>query len=84
MNRLFIVPLLSLFLILIPAIGIFITILVIVVWFLVKHDDIYEALTAVNIKHDVQQSADQLDKTAINTKKYKREEISKTELESMK
>lgn len=81
MNRLFYIPILSLFLLVIPAIGIFLTILVIAVWFAVKHSDIYDALTQVNLKHDVQDIVDRLDETAINTKKYKRGEVSETELE---
>jgi len=83
MNRLFIVPLLSLFLILIPAIGIFLTILVIVLWFIIKYDSIYKALTEVNIKHDVEEYAKETE-TPINTKDYKQGELSESELEKGK
>jgi heme/copper-type cytochrome/quinol oxidase subunit 2 len=79
MNKLFIVPILSLFLILIPAIGIFLCILVIVIWFLVKYNSIYEALVEVNNKHDVEEYVKTETIPEINTKKYKRQELSESE-----
>ncbi len=81
MNRVFLIPFLSLFLILIPVVGIFLTIIIIAFWLYLNYDTIYKALNEVNIKHDVQESVDKLDKTAINTKKYKRGDISESELE---
>ena len=85
MNRIFIVPILALFLILIPTIGIFLTVIVIVLWGIIKYDSIYEVLTAVNIKHDVEKHIKET-KTMpeINTKKYKRGELSESEMEQGK
>ena len=74
MNRIFIIPVLSLFLILIPVFGWLLTIVIICVWYFYNQDKIHYVITHEN-------------NTKYNPKKdktYKKEDISKDELESLK
>ena len=88
LNRVFIVPLLSLFLILIPVVGIFLCITIISFWFVLKYNSIFKALnepSQEDIKEDIQSVAESFDsETVINTKKYKIDELKDSEAEKLR
>lgn len=84
MNRIFVIPLLSLFLLLIPVIGVFLTVIIIVVWALVNYDKIVKVLQTpeTNVKEIEKQIIKEMNQ--INAKTYKRGDITDDELEKMK
>jgi hypothetical protein len=81
MNRIFIIPLLSLFLMLIPVVGVFLTIIVISFWFVIKYDSIFKAINKPETSNIV--GIQVLEpKPMINTKKYKINEVDEETLEN--
>ena len=84
MNRIFVIPLLSLFLLLIPVIGVFITVIIIIIWAFVNYDKIVKVLQTpeINVKDTEDQIIKDIDQ--INAKDYKRGDIRDDELEKMR
>ncbi len=85
MNRIFLVPIFALFLTLIPVVGIVLTIIIILMWYVNNQTKIHNALKETSVEEDIQSIAEEISEdTAIDTKEYKINEVSKDEIERLR